>query len=356
MTNFDLIKENISPLDSVAMDKAMERQNSLIKPLESLGKLEDISIKFAGITGQVCNSIDKKALFLFGADNGIYEEGVASAPQHFTNFLMSCYGAGKGSGINVICEKNNVDLHLVDMGIIGDLDYSNIDNKKLMNGTNNFLKTVSIPREKVTEAINIGISYAKYAKEQGYDIIGTGEVGIGNTTTAAACIMSSLAITEPDIAVGRGAGLTDEMFEHKKQVILRALELHKPDKNDAIDIISKVGGLDIAALTGLFLGAAYYKIPVVVDGVISISAALLASTVNSNVTQYLFASHISEEPGYKAAANALKLDAYLDLHMRLGEGTGCPIAMSVIDYALAVMNNMTTFDELSMDSNFRIEF
>lgn len=348
------IQNKISGLDTQAMGRAKERQHNLIKPIGSLGKLEDISVKFAGITGKVHNTIEKKILYLFGADNGICDEGVSGTPQHMTNFLMSCYVADKGCGINVICKHNHVELKLVDMGIIGELDYANIDDKKLMNGSKNFLKEPAIPREIVEEAVNIGLAYAKSAKEAGYDIIGTGEVGMGNTTTASACIMSVLCITDPDIAIGKGGGLTDEMLTHKKEVILKGLELHNPDENDPIDILSKVGGLDIAALVGLFLGAAYYRIPIVVDGIISAAAALLAVKLNDNVKHFLFASHMSEEPGYKVAAEALGLEAYVHLNMRLGEGSGCPFAMAIVENALAVMNNMMTFEELSSDGSYRL--
>lgn len=352
--DFQYIENNIFGLDTKAMKKARERQHHLIKPIGSLGKLEDISVKFAGITGSVHNVVDKKVLFLFGADNGICEEGVSGSPQELTNFLMSCYGADKGSGINVICKHNRVDLKLVDMGIIGQLDYTNIDNKKLMNGSHNFLKGLAIPRETAEEAVNIGFSYAKYAHESGYHIIGTGEVGMGNTTTAAACIMAVLGIDDSDIAIGKGGGLTDEMFSHKKEVILKALCLHKPNKKDTLDILSKVGGLDIAALTGLFLGAAYFRIPIVVDGVISIAAALLAVNINENCKNFLFPSHLSEEPGYKIAAEELELKPFLNLNMRLGEGSGCPIAMHIIENALVVMNDMTTFQDLEIDGSYRV--
>lgn len=344
--DYKKIKEEIKALDLDAMNKATEYQNKLVKPVGSLGKLEDISIRLSGITGRVHNNIDKKILFLFGADNGVCEEGVSSAPQRFTNMLMKCYATGKGGAINVLTRENNVDLKLIDMGIIGDTTYKNVDNRKLMQGTNNFLKCIAIPAKKVEQAINIGIEYAYYAKQNGYDIIGTGEVGIGNTTTSSACIMACLSVDNADNIVGRGAGLSDDMFENKKQVISRGLMMHKPRTEDSVEIISKVGGLDIAALTGLYLGAAYYRIPIVVDGIISVSAALLADKLNSNVREYLFPSHVSEEPGYKVAAKYLNLESYLHLNMRLGEGTGCPLAMSIIENACAIINNMSTFDDM----------
>ena len=198
------------------------------------------------------NSIEKKILFLFGADNGIYDRGFSAAPQHFTNILLNSYGAGMKCGINTICEKYGVDLKVVDMGVKGEIDYTNILDRKLMrNGTNDFSVQPAMTREIAGKAVETGFQLARYADENGYQIIGTGEVGMANTTTAAACIMAVLGIKDSSLAVGRGGGLTDEAFENKMKVIEEALRLHKPDQDDVIDILSKVGGLDIAALAGL---------------------------------------------------------------------------------------------------------
>ncbi len=356
MFDLEAVKAKLSPLYEEVVAKAEERQRDLVKPAGSLGMLEDISIRMAGITGRVKNSADRKILFLFGSDNGVYEEGVAASPQYFTHFLMNHYARGSRCGINVICEANHVKLVLVDMGIIGELDSKNIQSHKLMkNGTNNFLKKPAMERDIVLQAIEIGFRYAKYAKENGYDIIGNGEVGIGNTTTVAACIMAALGIINPELAVGRGAGLSDQAFERKKQVALKALRLHKPDKTDAVDILCKVGGLDIAAMTGLYTGAAYYRMPIVIDGVISVAAALLAYRIHPVVKEYMFASHISKEPAYALAAAEMQLKPMLDLKMGLGEGSGCPLAMQIIDTALAVMCNMDTFADLKLDTEYRNE-
>lgn len=353
MNLIELSKE-IKPLNEEAIKNAKARQEVLVKPMGSLGSLEDISIQIAGITGNVKNTIDKKILFLFGADNGIYDEGISAAPQHFTNVLLNCYGAGMKCGINVICEHNNVELKVIDMGVKGELDYSKIIDKNLMpNGTNNFRKEKAMSEEITLKAIETGVEFSKYAYENGYNIIGTGEVGMANTTTAAACIMALLNITKSDLAVGRGGGLTDEAFTNKKKIIEDALEFHNPDHNDIMDILSKVGGLDIAALTGLYIGAAYYRLPIVIDGVISIAAALLAYRFNPLTKEYMLPSHISEEPAYLLATKELKIKPILNLGMRLGEGTGCPIAMGVIDNALAIMNKMYTFEEVMMESEYR---
>lgn len=348
------ISKKITGFDKEAVKAAHTRQESLIKPAGSLGILESISIQIAGITGKVKNSVNKRALFLFGADNGVYAEGVASTPQHFTNLLMRNYAAGKKCGINVICEYNHVDLKLVDMGIIGEIDYSNVYNRKLMpNGTNNFFLEKAMSREIVIKAIEVGFEFAMDARSEGYDIIGNGEVGMANTTTAAACIMAALKMHDANKAVGRGAGLTDEAFSRKKHVITEALKKHKPDCDDMVDILAKVGGLDIAAIVGLYIGAAYYRLPIVVDGVISISAALLAYKFNPFIKDFMIPSHISEEPAYTLAAKKMKLKPMLNLGMRLGEGTGCPIAMEVVGNAMAIINNMNTFEEINLETEYR---
>jgi len=347
--NYVKALNGIENLNEEQMEYARARQNSLLKPSGSLGTLESISIQMAGITGQPHKKIDKKILFLFGADNGIYDEGVSAAPQQFTNILINAYGRGVPCGINVICSKNNVDLKVVDMGVKGEVNYDNILNKKLMpEGTGNFAKNIAIDKETVIKAIECGFELAEYAHLNKYDIMGTGEVGMGNTATAAACIMAALNKNSDANLIGRGAGLTDKAYALKQSIIVKALEFHNPDSKNPIDILSKVGGLDIAALTGLYIGAAYYKIPIVIDGVISIAAALLAYKLNPLVKNYMLPSHISQEPAYSAAAAHMELDPVLNLHMRLGEGTGCPILMGVIENALEVFNKMVTFEEMGL--------
>ena len=352
MDLFKLISQ-IKPSYDEVLKEATIRQKKLLKPLGSLGALEDISIKFAGITGKVCNEIDKKVLFLFGADNGIYEEGVSGSPQSLTLTLMNHYAADKKCAINVICNHYNVDLKLVDMGIIGEVK-GNCDIIKLMpNGTANFLVEPAMTESITIKAINIGFSYAKYAFDNGYNVIGNGEVGMGNTTTATACILASLGLKDCGDAVGRGGGLSDEAFEKKKQVITLALNKYNLSPDAPLTILTSVGGLDIAAMVGLYLGAAYYRLPIVIDGLISASAALIAYKINKYTKDYMFASHISEEPAYKLAVKELGLEPILALKMRLGEGSGCPFAFSIMEGAVAVMNNMATFEELAVDDEYR---
>jgi nicotinate-nucleotide--dimethylbenzimidazole phosphoribosyltransferase len=337
------------------MQLAKERQDSLVKPAGSLGRLEDISVQIAGITGKVRNKIDKKIHFVLGADNGVYDEGVAAAPQEFTNLLMGFYARGVKCGVNVLCGRAGADLRIVDIGVKGALDHPNIIPRKLMDGAGNFYRDRAMTRETAEKAVGVGIELAAYAHGNGYGIIGTGEVGMANTATAAACIIAALGIAGEDAGryVGRGAGLTDEAFEHKKHVISASLNRLKPDPDDAIDILSKVGGLDIAGLCGIFLGAAYWRIPAVVDGVISIAAALLAYRLNPLCREFMIPSHTSEEPAYRAAAEYMKLEPILNLKMRLGEGTGCPIAMQIVDDALAIIDEMNTFEETALSTDYQ---
>lgn len=348
----EIIKK-IEPADMEAINLATGRQKSLIKPLGSLGTVEDISVKIAGITRKVKNGISKKIVFLFGADNGIYEEGVSGSPQDLTATLMKNYAAGKKCAINVICQHFNVDLKLVDMGIKGDIS-GDVDVIKLMpGGTENFLKMPAMPENITKKALEIGFEYAKYASDNGYSIIGNGEVGMGNTTTATACILALCGIKQSSEFTGRGGGLSDVAFERKKIVIDEALKTYDFDRNDILKILSCVGGLDIAAMTGLYLGAAYYRLPIVIDGLISASAALLAYRFTPFAKDYMIASHISEEPAYTLAINEIGLEPMLALKMRLGEGSGCPFAFSIIEGAMSIMNNMATFEELRVEDGYR---
>lgn len=353
MEELQKIIENIKGADEHALKQAVERQNNLLKPKGSLGALEDISIKLAGITGKMNNEADKRILFLFGADNGVYDEGVAATPQYFTKILINSYADNVGTGINVITKSCNTDLKFIDMGIKGGINHKNIDNRNLMiNGTNNFAVDKAIPYDIVIKAIKIGIEYAKYAKDKGYNVIGNGEIGMANTTTAAACIMALVKSSNKKL-VGRGAGLTDNQLEKKREVIRKAITKYNLFHAEPFEILSCVGGLDIAAMTGLYLGAAYYRLPIVIDGLISISAALMAYNIKNEVKDFMFTSHHSEEPAYLRAVNALGLEPMLNLHMRLGEGSGCPIAMQIIENACHIMNNMQTFQDINLEDEYR---
>lgn len=344
------IINNITDINKNSKNKAKNRVNSLIKPLGSLGKLEDIAIKLAGITGKVKNKINKKCIIIMASDNGVVEEGVASAPQNIT--LLQTINFSKGiTGVAALAKENNTDLVVVDIGVNTNKEIVGAINRKIRRGTFNIIKGPAMSYYEAIRAINIGIEMAKEAYENGYDILGVGEMGIGNTTTSSSVLVSLTGCNIKE-AVGKGAGITKKSFEKKKWVVSEAIKINNPNKNDIIDVLSKVGGFDIAGMTGVFLGAAYYKIPVVIDGFISAVAALAAIKLNPLVKEYLIASHFSKEIGYSIAINEIGLEPMLNLDMRLGEGSGCPIAFSIVEFSCAMMNNMVTFKEAKINDDY----
>lgn len=344
------VLKGIRGLDENSMDKAKKRVDSLAKPLGSLGKLESIAIKLSGITGDIFNNIDKKCILIMSSDNGVVEEGVASAPQVVT--LIQTKNFLKGTtGVATLSKVNNTDLMVFDVGINSDKIIEGVINKKISKGTKNIYKEPAMTYEDAIKSLEIGIEAVKMAKEEGYNILGVGEMGIGNTTTSAAVLKALIGCSASDV-VGKGAGIKSEAFEKKKKIVDEVIKMHNVDCNDPIDVLSKVGGYDIGAMAGVFLGAAYYRIPVVIDGFISVVSALLANKLNPLVKDFCFTSHKSEEIGYNLAINELGLTPMLDLNMRLGEGSGCPITFSVIDFSIAMMNNMATFEEGNIDDTY----
>lgn len=344
------IINGIKDVDREIIKAADRRVTSLAKPLKSLGKLEEISIKLSGITGKVKNDINKKMVIIMCSDNGVVEEGVASAPQSVT--LAQTINFTKGlTGVAVLAKANNTELMVVDVGINCDFKHPDVINRKIRKATYNIAKGSAMSHEEAMQGMLIGIEAVKNAKDMHYEILGVGEMGIGNTSTSSA-VLSALTDVNVEDVVGRGGGITDETFKWKKEVIKNAIKINKPIKDDPIDVVSKVGGFDIAAMAGVFLGAAYYKIPVVIDGFISAVAALIAFRLNSKTRDYMFTSHDSRELGFKVAMEELNLSPILNLDMALGEGSGCPLAFSIIDSACAVMNNMATFEEAEINDSY----
>jgi nicotinate-nucleotide--dimethylbenzimidazole phosphoribosyltransferase len=353
MKNFFEVVEGINRADLSAIKEAQAHMDSLIKPLGSLGKLETIGVKLAGITGLVHNNVDKKCAIVMVADNGVCAEGVAGSPQDIT--LMQGINMTKGiCGMGVLSAHAGADIKVVDIGIAADYNNDKIYNKKFKYGTDNFAKGPAMSREEAIKAIEIGIEMVELAVSEGYTLIGTGEMGIGNTSSTSAVFMTMTGISA-ERAVGKGGGLTDEALLHKKKVIADAIELNNPDPSDPVDVIAKVGGLDIAGLVGCFLGAAYFRVPIVIDGVISALSALVATKINPKVKDYLFSSHKSKEPVYDLIFSELEMEPILDMDMRLGEGTGCVLAFHIISAACAIMNNMSTFDDIKYDQSYRID-
>ncbi|MBU5294353.1 nicotinate-nucleotide--dimethylbenzimidazole phosphoribosyltransferase [Anaerosalibacter bizertensis] len=345
--------EAIKPVDEEAKKKAKERMDNLTKPIGSLGILEEIAIKMAGITGKVHNKMEKRSTIVMCADNGVVEEGVSACPQWFTKVLTENLTKGY-TGVSVLSEFTNSDVTTVDIGVNTDIDNPKVLNKKVAYGTKNMAKGPSMTREEAIKAIEVGIEVADKLYSEGYDILGTGEMGIGNTTTSAA-VLSVFSGLSPDISCGKGSGLTDEQYEEKKNTVKKAIEINKPDKNDPIDVISKVGGFDIAGMCGCFLSAAKNRKPIVIDGFISSAAALCAVRFNPLVKDYLFPSHLSKELGAMYMMEEIDLKPMLNLEMRLGEGSGCPLAFQVIDSALYIMDNLATFEQSTLDRDKLID-
>ena len=338
---------HIQPLDEAAMAAARERQAELAKPPGSLGRLEDLSVQLAGITGKVHNKIEKKHLLVFAADNGVVAEGVSSAPQSVT--LMQTINLTRAkTGASTLCKHFGCGITVCDVGVNADIKEPKVLNRKIAYGTNNIVKGPAMSREQAMQAIMTGFELAQNTDA---DVIGIGEMGIGNTTTSSA-VLAVLLDADVDAVTGRGGGITDASFLKKKQVIKDAIAINHPDKNDVIDVLAKVGGFDIPAMCGAFLGCAATRRPVVIDGFISAVAALCAYKLCPNSVQYFVPSHASYEIGYKLAMDAMNLQPLFLLGMRLGEGSGCPLAFEILDAACAIINDMATFDQAGIDDGY----
>jgi len=346
MTLLNETIKNVAPLNEAAMHEAQKHLDFLLKPQGSLGKLEDIARQMAGITGKVKNRIGKKVFMVMCSDNGIEAEKIASFPQSVSMLVTDCMLKGL-SGVSVLGRHAGADLRVIDLGLAESPTTPGIIDRKIRKSTGNFLKTQAMTRQEAIQAIEVGISETLKAIDEGYDLIGTGEVGIGNTTTSSA-IIHVLTGKPVDSVTGRGAGLTDEGLAHKKNVIARAVALHKPDASDPVDVLAKVGGFDIAGMTGTFLAAASRRKPVVIDGFISGVAALLAYRLCPLSRGYMIPSHSSHEPGSVAVAEALDLRPMLYMNMRLGEGTGAALAFNIIEASMAIMNEQGTFGDIGM--------
>lgn len=345
--------ETIKPGNKQAENEAKRWIDSMAKPIGSLGVLEDIEVKMAGITGIIQNKIHKKNIVVMCADNGVVEEGVSGCPKDFTAQLTENL-TRKYTGVTILSEFTKTDITVVDIGVDAKFDNPHILDRKVSMGTKNMVKTAAMSYKQAVQAIETGIEIVDGLCNKGYDMFGTGEMGIGNTTTSAA-VLSVLSGLSPDITTGKGAGLTEKQFENKKRIVKDSIYLNKPDKNNPIDVIAKVGGYDIAGMCGCFLGAAKNKKPIVIDGFISSAAALCAVRINKNVRDYIFASHLSAEPGAMYMMKEIGVKPMLDLNMRLGEGSGCPLAFQIIEAALYTMNNMPSFEKACLNGEGLID-
>lgn len=346
MSLIESICKNIYPLDTRFMEQAQARQDRLIKPQGSLGKLEDISIKLAGIYGSKYFDTTKKIVLSFACDHGVYEEGVAPNNQNIT-LLQSMNFPKKINGVGTISKFVGSDVQLIDVGINCDEPIEGVIDCKIRKSTSNMAKGPAMTRQEAIRAIEIGIEMSEKYIQEDYKVIGIGEMGIANTTPSAA-IISVIAGCDPQEVTGMGAGLKKELLAHKAQVIRTAIEINQPNPTDGIDILQKVGGFEIGSMAGVILGCSANRVPVVLDGFISYAAALIAVNINPRCKDYMIASHYSAEPGTKKALELLGLDPFLKMDMRLGEGSGAALAFNMIEAANYVYKNMLTFDEVDM--------
>ena len=337
--------KNIQTADSQAMEAAWEHWNNIAIPLHSLGRLQDTIVRIAGMTGNPQVDLSKKALVVMCADNGVVEEGVTQSGQEVT-LLVSENFLNKKATASIFCQHTGADIFPVDIGIASD---SKIINRKIAYGTKNMTKEPAMTREEAVRAIEVGIRMVEELKNQDYRIIATGEMGIGNTTTSSA-VTSVLLEVEPEKVTGRGAGLSSEGLQKKIRAIERALELHRPDRNDPVDVLARVGGFDLAGLAGVFIGGAVYHIPVIADGFISCTAALCAVRMCPEVRDYLITSHKSKEPAANMVLKALDIPVFLDCDMCLGEGSGAVAIYPLLDLALKIYYSMCTFADNHMDN------
>ncbi len=336
------ILKEIKPLDEKAVEAARVRQDQLTKPRGSLGRLEELSVKIAGITGKAMPRIEQKAIVTMAGDHGVTAEGVSAYPQEVTAQMVYNFLRG-GAGINVLARHIGARVVVVDMGVAANLEpHPWLVSKKIAFGTSNMAKGPAMSREQALRAIDGGIELINEEVTKGLDIVGVGDMGIGNTTASSA--ICAVVTGEPVAKVtGRGTGIGDEQWALKVKVIETALALNKPDPKDAIDVLSKVGGFELGGIAGVILGAAAQRRPVVLDGFIAGAAALIATKLCPTVKDYLIAAHVSAEVGHRVILDYLGLKPLLDLGMRLGEGTGAALAIFIVEVAVKALAEMATF-------------
>ncbi len=343
----NLIKAKIKPADTSAMERARARWMSIAKPLFSLGKLEEAVIRMAGMKGTADYELKKKGLIIMCGDNGVVSEGVTQTGQEVTAIVADNFTKGATS-VCAMCGVAGVDIFPIDVGMAVDVPSVTKAECKIAYGTKNFAKEPAMTREQVLKAIEVGIQQVKEKKEAGYDILATGEMGIGNTTTSSAVAAVLLGKDAAEVT-GRGAGLSSSGLEKKIKVIGEAILRYQPDALDPIDVLAKVGGFDIAGLTGVFLGGAIYGVPIVIDGFISAVAALCAVRISETARDYMMPSHVSKEPAGMMVLDALGLSPLLTCDMCLGEGSGAIAVIPVLEMGLQVYRQMGTFEDIKVE-------
>jgi len=342
--------QKIRPVDLQLMEKAQEKLDNLTKPQGSLGKLEDFARRIVGISGTLSPAIKRKVIFVMAGDHGVVEEGVSAYPQEVTFQMVYNFIRG-GAGINVLARHMGAEIVVVDMGVAKDFPLEeSIIRKKIAYGTNNMAKGPAMSKDEAERAIIAGIEvFEDELNKKRIDIIGLGEMGIANTTSSSA-IVACLTKSKVEEVTGRGTGLNQEQIKNKIKVIKKALEVNKPNPQDGLDVLSKVGGFEIGGLVGCILAAASHRVPIVIDGFISAASALIAIKLAPLVKDYIFASHNSVEKGHKIALKYIGKVPMFDLGMRLGEGTGAVLGISFIEAGVKILTQMATFADAGVDN------
>jgi nicotinate-nucleotide--dimethylbenzimidazole phosphoribosyltransferase len=356
ITNVNLtdIVKGIKPVNQKWIEKAKQRTSQLVMPSRALGRLHDISEKICGICQTLKPSINQKAFLVMAGDHGVVEEGVSAYPQEVTGEMIKTFLNG-GAGINILANQVNAEVFVVDMGIMEDLDLMALAGEKqlfihkMAKGTANLSLKPAMTREQAKKSILTGFQLATTLFNKGIDMLGTGDMGIGNTTPSAA-IGAVFTKTSLNKMVGRGTGIDNEGLLKKQRAIQKGIDVNRPDRRDGLDVLAKLGGFEIGGIAGCILAGAYHQRPVVLNGFISTAGALVAHSICPVVTDYLFAGHCSEEIGHRIMLKYLELEPILDLGMRLGEGSGAAMAMGIIDGAIKIFTDMFTFDQAGVSN------
>jgi len=338
------IIEQIPPLDETAMQSARARQDTLTKPRGSLGRLEELSILLAGMKANPLPSVERKSVIVMAADHGVTAEGVSAYPAEVTRQMVLNFLHG-GAAINVLARQAGARVTVVDIGVAAEFqETAGLRRRKVMCGTRNLAQGPAMTPAEAESSLQVGVDVLNEEAERGLDIVATGDMGIGNTTSSSAIVAALTGLPVAQV-VGRGTGIDDEGLQRKIQIIEQALTLNGPNPRDALDVLHKVGGLEIAGLAGVMVAAASRRIPVVVDGFISTAAAMIAVGLAPRVCDYLISAHESVEIGHQAMLKHLNLSPLLDLNLRLGEGTGAALAFHLIEASTRILREMATFDE-----------
>ncbi|MDQ0196484.1 nicotinate-nucleotide--dimethylbenzimidazole phosphoribosyltransferase [Paenibacillus wynnii] len=336
------ITGRITAPDEKSSQQAILRLNNLTKPPGSLGRLEALAVRLAGISSTEKPSYTKRTVVVMAADHGVCSEGVSAFPQEVTLQMAYNFLTG-GAAVNVLARQGNAEVQFVDIGINGELSHPDLIARKVRMGTDNMAIGPAMSRDEALQALLVGVKVAEEAVQNGTELFITGEMGIGNTTASAA-ILCAFENVSAELAVGRGTGIDDAQLRNKIRVVSQALHINQPNAADPLDVLSKVGGLEIAGLVGVILGAAANRVPVVLDGFISGAAALVARALAPESISYMISAHVSGEQGHRLMLQRLGLEPLLDLGLRLGEGTGGALCLHLIDAVSHIMNEMATFE------------